>query len=92
MWTTFKDYIEFLALFCVFGYEICGILAPQLGIELALPALEDEVLTTTDREVLRPFFKYYNVIVALTFNYSCKWLKFYKVLQTVKSWQVKIPV
>ena len=43
-------------MFCVFGYEVCGVLAPQLGIELVLPALEDEVLTTTAREVLRLFF------------------------------------
>ena len=57
---------------------------PELGIELALPALEDEVLTMTAREVLRLFFKYYDVIVALNFTYSCKWLKFYKVLQSVK--------
>lgn len=73
-----------MALFCVFGNGVCGFLAPQLGIELALPALEDEVLTTTAREVLRLFLKYYDVIVALNFNYSCKWLKFYKVLQSVK--------
>ena len=28
------------------GHEACGILAPQLGIEPAPPALEGEVLTT----------------------------------------------
>ena len=33
-------------MFCfVFGHETCGILAPRLGIEPALPALEGEVLT-----------------------------------------------
>ena len=71
-------------MFCVFGYEVCGVLAPQLGIKLVLLALEDEVLTTTAREVLRLFFKYYHVIVAFNFSYSCKWFKFYKVLRSVK--------
>ena len=33
-------------MFWVFGHEVCGILAPQPGIEPAPPALEDEVLTT----------------------------------------------
>ena len=33
-------------MFWVFGPEACGILAPQPGIKLAPPALEDEVLTT----------------------------------------------
>ena len=50
MWTIFKVCIEFvtiLLLFCFgfFGHEACGILAPRLGIEPALPALEGEVLT-----------------------------------------------
>ena len=30
----------------LFGQEICGILAPQPGIEPAPPALEGEILTT----------------------------------------------
>ena len=33
-------------MFCFFGWEACGILAPQPGIEPAPPALEGEVLTT----------------------------------------------
>ena len=48
MWTNFKVFIEFvtiLLLFCFFGREACGILAPrpELGIEHAAPALEGEV-------------------------------------------------
>ena len=33
-------------MFCSFGSEVCGILAPRPGIEPAPPTLEDEVLTT----------------------------------------------
>ena len=33
-------------MFCSFGPEACGILAPQPGIKPAPPALEGEVLTT----------------------------------------------
>ena len=33
-------------MFCFFGREACGILAPRPGSELTLPALEGEVLTT----------------------------------------------
>ena len=33
-------------MFCFFGHEACGILAPQLGIKPATPGLEGEVLTT----------------------------------------------
>ena len=33
-------------MFCFFGYEACGIVSPQPGIEPAPPALEDEVLAT----------------------------------------------
>ena len=33
-------------MFCFFGCEACGILAPQPGIEPTPPALEGEVLTT----------------------------------------------
>ena len=33
-------------MFCFFGHETCGILAPRPGIEPAPPALESEVLTT----------------------------------------------
>ena len=33
-------------MFWIFGCEACGILAPQPGIEPALPALEGKVLTT----------------------------------------------
>ena len=32
-------------MFLVFGQEVFGILALQTGMELTLPALEDEVLT-----------------------------------------------
>ena len=32
-------------MFWIFGCKACGILAPQLGIELAPPALEGEVPT-----------------------------------------------
>ena len=49
MWATFKALTEFatmLSLFCilVFGYEACGILTPQPGIKLALPAWKVEIL------------------------------------------------
>ena len=37
-------------MFCFFGREACGILAPRPGIEPALPALEGEVLTTRPPE------------------------------------------
>ena len=37
-------------MFQVFGHEACGILASQPGIKPALPALEDEVLTTRPQE------------------------------------------
>ena len=33
-------------MFCFFGYKAYEILAPQLGVELAPPALEGQVLTT----------------------------------------------
>ena len=33
-------------MFLVFGHQACGILAPQLGIKPAPPALEGKVLTT----------------------------------------------
>ena len=33
-------------MFCFFGREACGILAPWPGIEPAAPALEGEILTT----------------------------------------------
>ena len=33
-------------MFWFFGPEVCGILAPQQGMELAPPALEGEALTT----------------------------------------------
>ena len=53
MWTIFKVFIEFVTilllfyvLFFFFGHEVCGILAPQPGIEPSPTALEDEVLTT----------------------------------------------
>ena len=32
-------------MFCFFGHEACGILAPQPGIEPVPPALEGEILT-----------------------------------------------
>ena len=66
------------------GCKASGILAPQLEIKLVLPALEDVILTTTAGKSRDFFFKYYDVIVALNFNYSCKWFKFYKVLRSVK--------
>ena len=47
MWDFFKVFIEFgPKLLWFFGYKACGILTPWPGIELALPALESEVLTT----------------------------------------------
>ena len=33
-------------MFCFFGQEACGILAPRPGIEPTTPALEGKVLTT----------------------------------------------
>ena len=49
--TFLKVFVEFLTIlfilcFGFFGSEVCGILAPQPGIELARPALEGKVLTT----------------------------------------------
>ena len=51
MWTIFKVFIEFVTILLLFyvlvyGPEACGILTPQPGIELSLPALEGRVLTT----------------------------------------------
>ena len=50
MRTILKVFIEFVTLFLfyvlVFGYEACGILASQKGIEPAPTALEGKVLTT----------------------------------------------
>ena len=51
MWTIFKVCIEFvtilfLSYILAFGLEVCGVLAPQPGIEPTYPALECEVLTT----------------------------------------------
>ena len=52
MWTVLKAFIENLLQYCFcfmfwfFGHEVCWILAPQPGIEPALPALESEILTT----------------------------------------------
>lgn len=51
MWTIFEVFIEFVTtllllfifLFLFFGLEVCGLLAPQLRIELAAPGLEDRV-------------------------------------------------
>ena len=52
MWTILKVFIEFvtiLFLFYVlyfFYLKACGVLVPWLGVKPALPALEDEILTT----------------------------------------------
>ena len=52
MWTIFKVFTEFVTILllffmsCVFGHEACGTLVTQPGMELVLPALEGEVLTT----------------------------------------------
>ena len=51
MWAIFKVFIDFVAIllhfmFCFFGHEACGILAPKPRIEPTAPALEGEVLTT----------------------------------------------
>ena len=40
----------FYFIFCFFGWDVCGILVPQPGIEPTPPALEDEVLARTTRE------------------------------------------
>ena len=50
MWTIFKVFIEFVPIFLlcyvlVFWPEVCGILAPQPGIEPTPPVLESEILT-----------------------------------------------
>ena len=51
MWIIFKVFIEFVTIvllffmFCFFGQEACGILAPRARIEPAPPALESEILT-----------------------------------------------
>ena len=49
MWTISKSLLNLLQycfcfMFCFFGHEACGILAPWPGIERTLPALEGEVL------------------------------------------------
>jgi len=52
MWTILKLFNEFVhniasvLCFGFFGPGVCGILAPQPGIEPTPPALEGEVLTT----------------------------------------------
>ena len=50
MWTIFKVFIEFVAVFLMFwgffGLEACSILVPWPGIETAPAALEGELLTT----------------------------------------------
>ena len=53
MWTIFKkmsllNLLQYCCcfMFWPFGHEACGILAPQLGIKPASPAVEGEVLTT----------------------------------------------
>ena len=52
MWTILKAFIENLLQYCFcfmfwfFGHEVCQILAPQPGIEPALPALDSEISTT----------------------------------------------
>jgi len=53
MWTILKSLLNllqycfcFMFCFVFFQTQACEILAPQPGIELALPALESEVLTT----------------------------------------------
>ena len=52
MWTIFKIVIEFVTIFVsvflyvlLFGWEACGVLGPQPGIEPTSPSLEGEVLT-----------------------------------------------
>ena len=52
MWTIFKKSLLnvlqycFCFMFCFFGHEACGVLAPWPGIEPTPPALEGKVLTT----------------------------------------------
>ena len=52
MWTILKAFIENLLQYCFclmfwfFGHEVCPILAPQPGIDPALPALDSEILMT----------------------------------------------
>ena len=50
MWTIFKVLIELVTILFSFmvqflGREACGILAPQLGIKLATPALKGKIFT-----------------------------------------------
>lgn len=52
MQTIFKDFIEFVTtlllffnFFFFFGLELCGVLAPQLRIELAAPAIGRQSLS-----------------------------------------------
>ena len=47
-------------MFWSFGHKACGILAPQPGIKLAHPALEDEVLTTGPPG--KPFKMYFLIV------------------------------
>ena len=49
MWIVFEVFIQrvtILFLFCCFGWEAYGILAPRQGMESAPPALEGEVPNT----------------------------------------------
>ena len=46
----------FCFMFCFFGHEACGVLAPQPGIEPSPPALESKVLTTGWPEKSLHFF------------------------------------
>ena len=55
MWTIVKVFIEFVTIVLLFFsffmfwflcHELCGILAPQPGIKLTVPALGGKVLTT----------------------------------------------
>ena len=60
-------------MFCFFGPEACGILAPQPGIESAPPALECEVLTTgpPGKSLNSNIFKKYNAYPSpLTFHFG----------------------
>ena len=98
MWTIFNVFIEFvtiLLLFYVFGFfggEACGILAPLLGIEPTLPALEGEVLTTGPpgkslKIHFKQFFRGYSLVLEndslqnLFFSCGSKFLDFLTVIK-----------
>ena len=49
-------FVFFFVFFLLFDHEAYGILAPQLGMESAPPALEGKVFSTTEPTGKSPYF------------------------------------